>query len=283
MFEGPIAFVQPADREGIAAIIAARLETVQAVARAQWNASPTIRSVVIDDLLPDALAQSITAALPPPHTMVLKSTVRERKHVAAQMDRYDPLLEEIVYAFQDPRVLSLVAAITGLESMEPDRDLYAGGISAMPRGAYLRPHLDNSHDAERRRYRVLNLLYYVTPDWDEASGGSLQLWDEGPRGPARTIASRFNRLVLMATDRRSWHSVNEVVGEGVRYCISNYYFSPTPPESQPYFHATSFRAEHGTGLSDLVMRVDNGLRTAVLKLTGDKLFRNPHRYERNGD
>jgi Rps23 Pro-64 3,4-dihydroxylase Tpa1-like proline 4-hydroxylase len=38
---------------------------------------------------------------------------------------------------------------------------------AMSKGAYLRPHLDNSHDKNRKRYRVVNLLYYVTPDWRE--------------------------------------------------------------------------------------------------------------------
>jgi Rps23 Pro-64 3,4-dihydroxylase Tpa1-like proline 4-hydroxylase len=199
------------------------------------------------------------------------------------MDRYAPILEEAIYAFQDPRVLAAVAEITALEGMEPDGNLYAGGISAMGQGAYLRPHLDNSHDASRERYRVLNLLYYVTPGWEEADGGCLQLWDAGPKGPARTIASRFNRLVLMATDRHSWHSVNQVVAPGVRRCVSNYYFSAQPPEAQPYFHATSFRAEHGRGLADLAMRLDNGLRTAVLKLTGETLYRNPHRYERNGD
>jgi len=37
------------------------------------------------------------------------------------------------------------------------------------------------------------------------------------------------------------------------------------------------------GLADLAMRLDNRLRTTVLKLTGEKLYRNPHLYERNGD
>lgn len=268
------------DRRAIAALIADRLTEDHADAHAQWHADLPIRAVVLDGLLPDPLARTIASAFPSPGEMVAKSSLRERKHVAAQMNLYAPILEEIVYAFQDARVLARVAAITGLEAMEPDENLYAGGISAMILGSYLRPHLDNSHDAARERYRVLNLLYYVTPDWAEADGGSLQLWDGGPRGPARTIASRFNRLVLMATDRGSWHSVNEVVGDGVRRCVSNYYFSKRPPETQPYFHATSFRAEHGKGVSDLVMRADNSARTAILKLTGDALYRNPHRYER---
>ena len=268
------------DRQMVATFIADRLRAVLPDARAQWNDGQPIRSAIIDDLLPDWLTHQVSAAFPPLNTMMAKSTLRERKHVAAQMDRHHPLLEEIVFDFQDSRILALVADITGLKGMEPDAELYAGGISAMAKGAYLRPHLDNSHHVDRERYRVLNLLFYTTADWQEDHGGSLQLWDEGPCGHARTIWSRFNRLVLMATDRHSWHSVNEVVGDGIRQCVSNYYFSKIPPEEQPYFHATSFRAEHGKGLSDLVMRVDNGLRTTILKLTGDALYRNPHRYER---
>ena len=68
-------------------------------------------------------------------------------------------LEEAVYAFQDARVVSLVEGITGLSALEADADLYAGGISLMTRGGYLRPHLDNSHDGRQGSYRVLNLLY----------------------------------------------------------------------------------------------------------------------------
>ena len=268
------------DRASLASLMAQRLASATAETKAQWGDGRVVRSAVIDDLLPELLAARIGAAFPALDRMMFKSSLRERKHVAAQMDLYDPILEEAVFAFQDPRVLAAVSEITELRGMEPDNNLYAGGISAMGQGAYLRPHLDNSHDAHRERYRVLNLLYYVTPGWEEADGGCLQLWDDGPKGEPRTIASRFNRLVLMATDRNSWHSVNVVRANGVRRCVSNYYFSPEPPEAQPYFHATSFRTEHGKGLADLVMRADNGLRTAVLKLTGDKLYRNPHRYER---
>jgi Rps23 Pro-64 3,4-dihydroxylase Tpa1-like proline 4-hydroxylase len=215
--------------------------------------------------------------------MILRSSIKERKHIAAQMNLFDPLLEEIVYAFQDPRVVARIAGITGLEQIEPDAELYAGGISAMQQGAYLRPHLDNSHDRTRARYRVLNLLYYVTPDWSEDHGGSLQLWDDGPSGAPRTIPSTFNRLVLMSTNRRSWHSVNEIAHDGTRCCVSNYYFSRRSPEAERYFHATSFRSEYGAGIRDVVMRADNALRSTILRLTGDRLYKNPHGYKRDGE
>ena len=50
------------------------------------------------------------------------------------MDQYDPILEEAIFAFQDPRVVSLIQEICGLETLFPDENLYAGGISLMGKG-----------------------------------------------------------------------------------------------------------------------------------------------------
>lgn len=269
-----------AERTSIASHIVSRLQAERDAMAAQWRQPLAVKSCVIDNLVPEALLAAIHTVFPAPEGMMLKRSFRENKRVAAQMDCYDPLLEEIIYAFQDDAVVNLVADITGLVDLEPDTELYAGGISAMGKGAYLRPHLDNSHDRNQDRYRVLNLLFYVTPGWTEADGGALQLWDDGPGGAPRTIASLPNRLVIMQTDRRSWHSVNEVLKDGVRCCVSNYYFSQTSPEDRAYFHATSFRPEHASGLRDMAMRADNALRTAILSLTGAALFKNPHVYKR---
>ena len=269
------------DRRSIADLIHASLEPQIEQLAAEFQQPGRIRSCQIVDLLPAELAGEVHDRFPAYDRMVLKRSIKENKHVAAQMNAFDPLLEEAVYAFQDPRVVEQIARITGLHGLEPDVDLYAGGISAMSKGAYLRPHLDNSHDKKRERYRVLNLLYYVTPDWQERYGGSLQLWDEGPRGEPRTFPSLFNSLVIMLTDKKSWHSVNEVRHDGRRCCVSNYYFSRRSPDEADYFHATSFRGEPGQVSADLVMRADNAVRTAALKLLGEKLWSNPHVYHRD--
>jgi Rps23 Pro-64 3,4-dihydroxylase Tpa1-like proline 4-hydroxylase len=249
--------------------------------RAEFSAPGQISSTFIDDLLPAALTEQIYLKFPSTDRMMLKRSIKEHKHVAAQMDSYDPLLEESVYAFQDPRVVELLANITGLKALEPDAELYAGGISLMAKGGYLRPHLDNSHDGKQARYRVLNLLYYVTPGWREEYGGSLQLWDEGPHTTPRTIPSVFNRLVLMITGRESWHSVNEIRHDGKRCCVSNYYFSTISPDEQDYFHSTTFRGE-SAGVADLVMQADNTVRTTILK-TLPGAYKPAHKYKREGN
>lgn len=266
------------DRTALADLIVPRLREHADRMRAEFSAPGRVNSAAVDDLAPADVARAVFERFPSTEKMMLKRSIKERKHVAAQMDACDPLVEEAVFAFQDPRVVALVGEITGLRGLEPDSDLYAGGISVMRKGGYLRPHLDNSHDGRQARYRVLNLLWYVTPDWREDYGGSLQLWDEGPLSEPRSIPARFNRLVLMATNKHSWHSVNEIVHDGARCCVSNYYFSRVSPEAEDYFHATSFRDEKASP-ADLVMRADNLLRSTILKaLPG--AYRNPHVYKR---
>ena len=196
------------------------------------------------------------------------------------MNQYAPVLEEIVYAFQNPRVVKLVAEITGIQEMIPDDRLYAGGISLMALGNFLNPHLDNSHDKDRQLYRVLNLLYYVSPDWSHEDGGNLELWDDGPKQPQREITSCFNRLAIMATHQRSWHSVSEVKVDRSRCCVSNYYFSHQPLENHDYFHVTSFRGRPEQRARDLVLQGDIALRQGIRKVFRKGIVANRHVYKK---
>ena len=191
------------NRQEIGHIIATRLEAAHDDLAFQFRKEGCVPSCGIDDLLPSHLAQEIHAAFPPHGRMTFKNTLREKKYISAQMNEHPSILEETVFAFQQHNVVCAVASITGLMALEPDINLYAGGISAMPQGNYLKPHLDNSHDGKQEKYRALNLLYYTSPDWQEEFGGNLELWDNGPRGIPRTIVSRFNRLAIMATNRTS--------------------------------------------------------------------------------
>lgn len=239
-----------------------------------------VQSCVIDDLLPEEEARRIFEAFPDKSSMTLKKSLREYKYVAAQMNNYNLVLEEIIFAFQQPGVVRVIEEITGIREMVPDENLYAGGISLMAKDNYLNPHLDNSHDKNRETYRVLNLLYYVSPDWSHESGGNLELWDEGPKGQQREIVSKFNRLALMATHEKSWHSVNQIQVDRSRCCVSNYYFSAKPLEDHEYFHVTSFRGRPEQPVRDLVLQGDIALRQGIRKVFKKGVVENPHVYKK---
>lgn len=264
------------DRIQIAELISTRLTE----RKNQLSYAQPIPYFVIDDLLPVELAQEVYRSFPSTSQMRLKKSLRETKYVTAQMNRCQPLLEEVIFAFHDPRIVSLVSEITGLQQIEPDRQLYAGGISVMDGGHFLNPHIDNSHDRTRERYRVLNLLYYVSPDWHPGFGGELELWPEGPRAQPVAIPCTFNRLVVMATNPISWHSVNRVRWHEPRCCISNYYFSPLSPCGEDYFHVTSFRGRPEQPWRDLVLRADIRLRMLLRKIRRNGIVENKHFYRK---
>lgn len=263
--------------------VATRLLEAQDDLKDQWKSSAPINHFVLDEVFPKDWVHRIRSAFPPEGAMVLKRSLREVKLIAAQMDRYDPILEEAIYAFQAPAIIEIIHQITGLDDLEPDEQLYAGGISAMARGHFLNPHIDNSHDKYRQRYRVINLLFYVSPDWTESRGCNLELWPTGPRGKPVTITSQFNRLVAMVTHRASWHSVSRNLSNETRCCVSNYYFSQVPVEGVKHFHVTSFRGRPEQPVRDLVLRTDKWLRTTIRKAFPLGVRDNPHYYAKNRD
>ena len=254
-------------RDEIVDHIVARLAADRVTIAADFGADKGIRtrSTAIDDLLPPELATEIFEAFPSGDQMRLLSSFRERKFTSKSFDRFDPLVSDATFAFQDERVVALVSEITGISDAVGDPHLYAGGISAMEEGHFLNPHIDNSHDHQQRNYRVLNLLYYVTPDWTHDDGGNLELWD-GRVIEQTEIVSRFNRLVLMSTNDTSFHSVSGVTGARRRCCVSNYYFSPHSPNSGALSHVTYFRARPEQRVRRVLTRTDSELRTVLRKV-----------------
>lgn len=279
VWESP-AIVLVMNRHDVAGHICNRIDAMLDSLIAEYERSePAIGYFVVDDLLPDEIVQQILREFPT-EGLKLNSTLRERKMVSAQMDQHAHLVEETLFAFHDERVVARVARITGIPELLPDEHLYAGGISAMCKGHFLNPHLDNSHDKDRQMWRVLNLLYYVSPDWSEKDGGSLELWPDGVEGERITIPAKFNRLVVMATHDASWHSVDPIKSDAVRRCISNYYFSPEPLRSSDKFHVTSFRGRPEQKVVDAVLQVDAAGRSLLRKLVPGGVGPKDHRYKR---
>ncbi len=235
----------------------------------------------LDNLLPKELAQEIHDKFPTMDEAVMKKSLREYKYVAYQMDAYDPILEEIVYAFQDEKIVRVISDICDLKSICPDEHLYAGGLSLMCKNNYLNPHLDNSHDKDRKNKRVLNLLYYVTPNWRTSYGGNLEIWPDGLKAKPLIITSEFNRLVVMETHEKSWHSVEKVTFDGIRCCVSNYYFSDTDKMlSTNDFHVTTFRGRPSQQFRNIILRIDSSLRSNIRKIFKKGIKENKHQYQK---
>ena len=251
----------------IAAFIVARLDSLSADIQEQWNnpKGTHTRHFVVDNLLPLETAHAIYAAFPRnAEGFFDRASFREKKKTLTDLSGYPGILAAVTYAMQRPEVVAKVAQLVGFDHIEPDPSLYAGGLSMMFKGDFLNPHIDNSHGADRELYRRLNLLYYVAPDWSLEHGGNFELWNEGVT-QQKTVVSSFNRLVVMETNKASWHSVSGVVSDAVRCCVSNYYFSKQSPDETEYFHVTSFSGRPEETGRRVLGFFDNLLRNTVSK------------------
>ena len=242
---------------------AAREEIIE-----QWRnpEDTSTRHFYLDELLPQSDVEQIYAAFPRDGEGFFdRESFREKKRTSADLSNFDAILSDITYAIQDPRIVNMVSELCSMKSIEPDPKLYAGGLSMMFKNDYLNPHIDNSHDGERKKYRQLNLLYYVSPDWSFDNGANFELWNEARTIP-KTIISHQNRLVVMETNKTSWHSVSKVNAERPRCCVSNYYFSEISPDGDEYFHVTSFLGRPEQPLRRYLAVLDNGLRNLVSRI-----------------
>jgi len=255
------------NQENFTLLLLERIQTAADSIRTQW-ANPVdtnTRHFVIDELLDPSICQSIYDAFPKDgNGFFNRMSFREKKRTSADLGSFNKVLSDITYAFQDKRVIDLIATLVGFEQIEPDPKLYAGGLSMMFPGDFLNPHIDNSHDSDRQKFRRLNLLYYVSPDWRIENGGNFELWDK-ERVNQKTLTALTNRLVVMETNKTSWHSVSAVQADRPRCCVSNYYFSAISPDSTDYFHVTSFTGRPEEKIKKIFGFADNALRNIVSK------------------
>ena len=159
----------------------------------QWNhpVDTNTRHFFLDNLLPKNDVEKIYSAFPTNGEGFFdRETFREKKRTSQSLSDFNLILSDITFAIQDLRVVAKISELCLMDFIEPDPSLYAGGLSMMFRSDYLNPHIDNSHDSKRKRYRRLNILYYVSPDWNLESGGNFELWDEKRTKPIRIGFSR---------------------------------------------------------------------------------------------
>ena len=176
----------------------------------------------IDNFLPDDYANKLYKHFPNNlNIWHQQSSLRERKKDFNKIDEINKIFNEYFSSIQSNDAIKIIEKITDIPNLKADNSLYAGGMSKMDLGDFLNPHIDTSHTAQRKKYRRLNLLYYITPNWQKEYGGNFEIWDQKVK-IRKEIVSNFNRLVIMETNNQSWHSVNKVTVNTSRCCLSIY-------------------------------------------------------------
>ncbi len=140
-----------------------------------------------------------------------------------------------------PEFIEQLKKITGMKALYPDIGLHGGGLHLLGSGGKLNVHLDYSIHPKLKLQRKLNLIIYMTEDWDYEWGGSLEFWSHNskinrPDKKIVTVDNIFNRAVLFDTTQNSWHGFPKPMTcpEGkYRKSLAVYYLTDPPEGVDP--------------------------------------------------
>ena len=180
----------------------------------QFKTAKPFNYLVIDDFFPDDMAIKLSEEFPDFENSLwhLYNNAIEYKKTCNIWNFFP---SNTYQAFSDLCSESFVGELENLteSKLYPDTGLHGGGWHIHSKGGKLNVHLDyNLHPKLTGKQRKLNLIVYMTPDWDSSWGGGLELWSHcdvtnSPKELVTTIENRFNRAVIFDTTQNSWHGL----------------------------------------------------------------------------
>jgi Rps23 Pro-64 3,4-dihydroxylase Tpa1-like proline 4-hydroxylase len=216
----------------------------------QFNAQTPFRWFTIPNFLDDDFAREVLAAYPS-FDQAQKDglefrTVNEQKKVQiTDSAKFPPAVKRLSDALASEKWLEDLAYITNMPRLLADQKLEGGGMHITGAGGRLDVHVDFNYLEERQLHRRLNILVYLNPEWPDAWGGNIELWDPEVKNRLQSFAPLLNRCVVFETNEISYHGVSPVTcpADKARRSFAAYYYTAEAPAGwKGQTHSTVFRA-----------------------------------------
>ena len=133
--------------------------------------------IVLDDFLADEVISQICRDFVEydDYAWYTYSNSIENKKALNNWNIFPPLLYRLFSQLNSDSFLLELQALSGIQKLYADPGLHGGGLHAHSRGGKLNIHLDYSIHPKLKLERRLNLLIYVTPDWQPEWGGGVRV------------------------------------------------------------------------------------------------------------
>jgi Rps23 Pro-64 3,4-dihydroxylase Tpa1-like proline 4-hydroxylase len=194
--------------------------------------------VVIDNFFNHDFAMSIFESMPDYSQVdVNYNNVAEKKKLSDNWHKFPKSIYTAFFSLVSSHFVDNMRVMTQQDELEADYGLHGGGVHMHKTGDYLNVHLDYDIHPKMPMKRKLNIIIYMTPEWEESWGGHIELWSNNeetkqPKECIHKIAPLFNRAVIFDTTQDSWHGVGVsqpmIPPVGVfRKSLAAYYVIPT--------------------------------------------------------
>ena len=214
--------------------------------KAQFAINRPFEHIVIDNFLPEHLANNLLANFPDVESMPKRyKALNENKSEFSELGQVHECFVDLKQYLASERFIEWLNEITGIEEelLEDDYN-FGGGCHQGAKGSYLDVHADFNIHPKSKLHRRINLLIYFNKNWSEEDGGLLELWNENVSICEQKILPEFNRCVIFKTSEISFHGYDTVTCNepNTRKSFAAYYYSKTRPEPELFDeHTTIFK------------------------------------------
>jgi len=204
------------------------------------------RSVVIDNFLPVDIARQLVQEFPGPDDIPwergdegqMRDNVRNRYKLGHSQEKdFGPLTRHVMLQFYSSTFLKFIGTLTGQYGLVMDPNYRGGGLHSTGRGGKLMVHVDKSRHPNKKLDQIINLIYFLNPDWQEEWGGHLELWNQNLSECKRRILPVFNRMVIFQSGTNSFHGHPQPLNcpeDRRRNSFALYYYMIDRPRNQDY-------------------------------------------------
>ena len=154
----------------------------------------------------------------------------EVKYANNDINNMDMNIKMIFDLLSTNELTTIFSKISSIADLEFDPYLHGAGLHSHGRYGRLNLHLDyEKHPILEDKQRRLNIILFLTKDWEEEWNGDNQLWDKNATECQVKTYPKFNSAIIFKTNEISWHGVPDKImcPEGIfRKSLAYYYISP---------------------------------------------------------
>ena len=223
--------------------------------------------IVIDNFLADELAHTLSnefVAFDSPEWYVYNNPL-EHKKSCNNWFAFPPTTYRFFNYLNSPEFVQWLQDTVQSPQLYSDPGLHGGGWHIHGNQGKLNVHLDYAIHPKLRLQRNFNLILYLSPEWDTAWGGNLELWSHNPltnlpKTLVKTVDCKFNRAIIFNTTQNSWHGfstpINCPVG-AYRKSIASYYLSESTEETadrERVLYAPTVEQQNDPSIQELIKK-----------------------------
>jgi hypothetical protein len=172
--------------------------------------------LVVENAIDTQILNEVFYTLPPSSwsSWMTYNNDFERKRTTRDLPLLSPFTRNLLESMQSSSFASIISAITGIPNLITDPGLHGMGIYRYDNGGFLAPHMGYELHPVLNLERRVNVILFLTPDWNVGWGGQHLLWDDVGFNVVQEIEPRQGRMIIYQSQENGWMSVRPIQTPG---------------------------------------------------------------------